>query len=222
MGEIPLFPLKTVLFPGMLLPIHVFEQRYLDMIAALQAEGHAFGVVLIKEGQEVVGPALPHAVGTAAHVIRAERGDDGSLNIMVVGRDRFRITEIVQERPHMIGVAETYPLLRIQDPQIVRLVRQVKQDLTAYMELLGRASGTLIQVEQLPDEPEILAWVIGVALQISYAERQRLLECPDLPTLLSKELELLSVEQKLLRFMAGTQGAQEHWASAPFITWSPN
>jgi Lon protease-like protein len=222
MGEIPLFPLKTVLFPGMLLPIHVFEKRYLDMIAALQAEGHSFGVVLTKEGQEFGEPAVPHRIGTAAHVIRAERADDGSLDIMVVGRDRFAITEIVQERPHLVGVSEKYPLLHIDDPKVTRLVRKVKQELRAYMELLGRASGTVIQVEQLPDEPEILVWVIGIALQISSAERQRLLECPDLPTLYSKELELLSVEQKLLRFIAATQSDRDRWNRSPFINWSPN
>lgn len=222
MGQLSLFPLKTVLFPGMLLPIHVFEKRYLEMISALQAEGHPFGVVSIKEGQEVGEPAVPHTVGTAAHVIRAERADDGSLNIVVVGRHRFRITEIVQERPHIVGMTERYPLLGLQHPHLTRLIGQVKRDLQSYMELLRWASGTVIQLEQLPDDPEILAWVTGIALQISSAERQRLLECPDLPSLLGRELELLSVERQMLRFMGRTQSEQDDDELPPFTNWSPN
>ena len=222
MAQLSLFPLKTVLFPGMLLPIHVFEKRYLEMISALHAEGHPFGVVFIKEGQEVGEPAVPHAVGTAAHVIRAERADDGSLDIVVVGRDRFRITEIVQEHPHIIGMTEQYRLLGLEFPLLSPLIRQVKQDLQSYIELLRWASGTSIQLENLPDEPEILAWVTGIALQISPAERQRLLECADLPALLTRELELLSVERKLLRFMRRTQSRQDDAALPPFIDWSPN
>ena len=90
------------------------------------------------------------------------------------------------------------------------------------LSLLPLKSNTMIHVEQLPGEPEILAWVIGVALQISAAERQRLLECPDLPALLSMELEILSVERKLLRFMESTRDEQDRKNLFPFITWSSN
>jgi len=223
MDKIPLFPLRTVLFPGMLMPINVFERRYLEMIAACQAEGRVFGVVLIKEGQEVGEPAVPHRVGTSAHVIRAERNaDDGGLTIVVVGRERFVIREILQKRPYLVGAVEPFPLEGVGDPRVGRLARRVKDDLRAYMGLLGRVSGTVIQVEQLPDEPDILAWVIGVALQISALERQELLECADLPRLLGRELRLLNVEQKLLQFMARTEDDQERWNVFPFTQRPPN
>lgn len=223
MNEIPLFPLRTVLFPGMLMPINVFERRYLDMVAACQSEGRVFGVVLIKEGPEVGGPAVPHRVGTSAHVIRAERNtDDGSLAILVVGRERFLVREIVQERPYLVGVVESFPLAGVDDPRVGRLVRRIKDDLQAYMGLLGRVSGTVIQVEQLPDEPDILAWVIGIALQVSALQRQELLECADLPALLGHELRLLNLEKKLLQFMARTEDDQEQWNVFPFTQRPPN
>lgn len=223
MDEIPLFPLRTVLFPGMLMPINVFERRYLEMIAACQAEGRMFGVVLIKEGQEVGGPAVPHRVGTAAHVIRAERNTDGDgLTIVVVGRDRFLIRNILQNHPYLVGAVERFPLTGVDDPRVGPLVRRVKHDLKAYMGLLGRVSGTVIQVEQLPDEPDILAWVIGIALQVSSLQRQELLECADLPQLLSRELRLLSLERKLLNFMASTEADQEQWNVFPFTQRPPN
>lgn len=223
MNEIPLFPLRTVLFPGMLMPINVFERRYLDMVAACQSEGRVFGVVLIKEGPEVGGPAVPHRVGTSAHVIRAERNtDDGSLAILVVGRERFLVREIVQERPYLVGVVESFPLAGVDDPRVGRLVGRIKDDLQAYMGLLGRVSGTVIQVEQLPDEPDILAWVIGIALQVSALQRQELLECADLPALLGHELRLLNLEKKLLQFMARTEDDQEQWNVFPFTQRPPN
>lgn len=223
MEQIPLFPLRTVLFPGMLMPINVFERRYLEMIATCQAEGRVFGVVLIKEGQEVGGPAVPHRVGTSAHVIRAERNTDGDgITIVVVGRERFVIHNIVQERPYLVGSVAPFPLEGVDDPQVARLVSRIKQELRDYMALLGRVSGTVIQVEQLPDEPDILAWVIGIALQISSLERQELLECADLPRLLNHELRLLSLERKLLNFMASTGDDQEQWNVFPFTQRPPN
>lgn len=223
MDEIPLFPLRTVLFPGMLMPINVFERRYLEMLAACQAEGRVFGVVLIKEGEEVGSPAVPHRVGTSAHVIRAERNaDGGGLTIVVVGRERFMIRNIVQERPYLVGAVAPFPLEGLDDPRVARLVRHIKRELRDYMALLGQVSGTVIQVEQLPDEPDILAWVIGIALQISSLERQELLECADLPQLLNRELRLLSLERKLLNFMATTGDDQEQWNVFPFTQRPPN
>ncbi|QRJ65627.1 LON peptidase substrate-binding domain-containing protein [Azospira restricta] len=89
--RIPLFPLKSVLFPGGTLALKVFEQRYLDMTADCMKREAPFGVCLIASGQEVGAPAVPHAVGTLAHVASWEMEELGILLLAVRGGRRFRI-----------------------------------------------------------------------------------------------------------------------------------
>lgn len=89
--EIPLFPLGAVLFPGGVLALKVFEQRYLDMSAACLKDGSQFGVCLIASGQEVGQPALPHPVGTLAHIVSSDMPQLGILMLELRGGRRFRI-----------------------------------------------------------------------------------------------------------------------------------
>lgn len=98
--SIPLFPLKTVLFPGGPLPLRIFEPRYLDMVAYCVKNDSAFGVCLINDGKEAGEVALPHSVGTIARIIDWDKLPDGMLGIVALGGDRFRIesTEIGDNR----------------------------------------------------------------------------------------------------------------------------
>ena len=89
--EIPLFPLSTVLLPGGLLSLKVFEQRYLDMVAGCMKSSTPFGVCLIASGKEVGGAAVPHNVGTLAHVVLGDMPQLGILMLSVRGGRRFRI-----------------------------------------------------------------------------------------------------------------------------------
>ena len=93
MAEVPLFPLHTVLFPGGLLPLRVFEQRYLQMASACLRASEPFGVCLIREGKEVGTPALPHSVGCLARIAQWDMQQLGVLNIVARGERRFRILE---------------------------------------------------------------------------------------------------------------------------------
>ncbi|WP_291847227.1 LON peptidase substrate-binding domain-containing protein [Accumulibacter sp.] len=88
---IPLFPLGAVLCPGGLLPLKVFEQRYLDMVAACLKEQSAFGVCLIASGGEVGVPAAPQPVGTLAHIVEVDMPQLGIMLLKVRGGRRFRI-----------------------------------------------------------------------------------------------------------------------------------
>jgi len=95
--DIPLFPLGSVLFPGGILSLKVFEQRYLDMVADCLRRKAPFGVCLIATGKEVGEPAIPHAIGTLAHIGEAEMPQLGILMLKVRGDRRFRIvTSTVQ------------------------------------------------------------------------------------------------------------------------------
>lgn len=91
MTDLPLFPLGTVLFPGGLLPLRLFEQRYLEMGKACLRDASPFGVCLIREGSEVGAPALPEPVGCIARVIQWDMQQFGVLQIVAQGAERFRI-----------------------------------------------------------------------------------------------------------------------------------
>src|SRR5687768_9701668 len=105
-APLPLFPLHTVLFPGHPLPLHIFEPRYRLMIGRCLEQSAPFGVVLIRAGLEVGAPAEPYAVGTRAEIVRHERLDDGRLNLLCVGRERFRVRELIPGEPYLLGLVE--------------------------------------------------------------------------------------------------------------------
>ena len=88
---VPIFPLQTVLYPGSLLPLRIFEVRYMDMARACLRDGSAFGVCLIKEGQEVGAPALPEKVGCIARIAECDMEELGILKVKAEGTERFRI-----------------------------------------------------------------------------------------------------------------------------------
>ena len=89
--RLPLFPLRTVLFPGGPLQLRIFEARYLDMVSLCLREDRGFGVCLIRQGSEVGEPAEPHAVGTVARIVDWDKRPDGLLGLTAVGERRFRI-----------------------------------------------------------------------------------------------------------------------------------
>jgi len=91
--DLPLFPLGTVLFPGGLLPLRLFEQRYLEMAKACLRDGTPFGVCLIREGAEVGAPATPESVGCLARIVQWDMQQFGVLQIVALGAERFRIVE---------------------------------------------------------------------------------------------------------------------------------
>ena len=95
LSSLPLFPLGTVLFPGGVLPLRVFEVRYLDMIAKCHKAGAPFGVVSLTQGHEVRRPGVREAfasVGTLATIVELEAPAPGLMTIRCVGKQRFRIT----------------------------------------------------------------------------------------------------------------------------------
>jgi uncharacterized protein len=90
-SRLPLFPLQTVLFPGGLLPLRVFEARYVDLVSQCLREDSVFGVNLIAEGKEVGAPARPHATGTSARIVSFDAPRPGLLQVSVMGERRYRI-----------------------------------------------------------------------------------------------------------------------------------
>lgn len=100
--SVPLFPLQAVLFPGSLLPLRIFEARYMDMAKSCLKSGDPFGVCLIREGAEVGAPAVPEAVGCLARIADCDMEELGILKVKAEGLERFRLRESRIERQGLI------------------------------------------------------------------------------------------------------------------------
>jgi Lon protease-like protein len=197
--ELPLFPLNTVLFPGMPLPLHIFEPRYREMIAVCSRDERPFGVVLIKEGQEVGEPAEPFTVGTMARIVGVDRLPDGRLNIVTVGTQRFRLLNHSSEKQSYI-VGDVEPL---QDkPEQADALQDVSREVGAlgqrYAALVQTASEQDLVPLQLPADPEEVSYAIGAGLRIRNEERQHLLELVSTVARLGAEKQILEREIQLI------------------------
>jgi Lon protease-like protein len=220
--QLPLFPLHTVLFPHLPLPIHVFEERYRAMADDVLAPGSPFGgrivVGMITEGPEVGGDATTHELGTVCEVRTAERFPDGRWLLLVVGVARARLAPVAPNgRPYALvdvvewteplgdGARELLPAIqRALDAYLATVKRFVvraasvgrnePQEPTNVAESLDR----MLKPIQLPDDPVAASYAIGGLLQIELARKQQLLEIPDAASRLRAELELLRRESRLL------------------------
>jgi Lon protease-like protein len=99
---VPIFPLQTVLFPGGMLPLRIFEVRYMDMARACLKDGSPFGVCLIREGEEVGAPAVPEPVGCLARIAECDVEELGILKVKAEGLERFRILSSETNRQGLI------------------------------------------------------------------------------------------------------------------------
>lgn len=203
--KMPLFPLDTVLFPGMVLPLHIFEPRYREMIQGCLEDQSQFGVVLIKEGSQTGELATPYDVGTAARISRVEYLPDGRMDITVVGTQRFRILELDTSKSYLSATTSEFPVVNASTRLAEELARRVRPRVLEYVELLSDASSTRLRLDRLPDDPKALSLLVAIALQVSNEEKQQLLETAGVPEMLNRERRLLSVETMLLRHMMATQ-----------------
>ncbi len=173
--NIPLFPVNTVLFPGMPLNLHIFESRYKLMVNQLLNQEPVFGVVLIKRGLESLGPlAEPHEVGTIARIIQAKPLKDGSFNLTIVGEKRFRIQSISNKNPYLTAEIEDYPIEFKRPLDVYRRIRHLRNQVQFYLQTINRLDDMQIDLEQilLPDDPFTLIFLAASLLQIPAHEKQ--------------------------------------------------
>ncbi|HLH22585.1 MAG TPA: LON peptidase substrate-binding domain-containing protein [Chloroflexota bacterium] len=199
--DIPLFPLgAVVLFPGMALPLHVFEERYKQMVGRCLATNEGFGVVLIREGREVGAPAEPFEVGTVARIASVERLPDGRMNLVTVGTRRFRCVEHVQVEPYRIARVEW-----LDDPpagdEIGALAGEVRAAVEEYLQAVYALAERPRRAIEFPDDVALLSFQVGAVLQIAPQERQRLLETTATDARLRQELAYLRRETRLLQLL---------------------
>ena len=197
MYELALFPLFTVLFPGMPLHLRIFEPRYRLMIKRCLEANQPFGVVLIRKGEEAMGPlAEPYITGCTARIARTERQRDGSLNLTVLGEERFRILELDYKEPYLLGKVETWMLEHPHTLHLLRKLPPLRHQVTTYLRLITPLIGDELDVSslQLPEDPLMLVYLAASLLQLPPNEKQPLLEAETANQLVSDVLRLYGRE----------------------------
>lgn len=190
-----LFPLGTVLFPGVVLPLHIFEPRYRQMIARCLHLKQPFGAVLIKEGIEVGGAAEPYEIGTVAEIEHALRFEDGRLLLTTVGQQRFRIINIVQRDPYLVANIELLNDDLTSDT--LGYAERIRDLYTKHRDALAYATGITPQLDDLPDDPVELSYQLCEQFQVVDQSKQELLEA-DLDDRLEAIAEALERELRFL------------------------
>jgi Lon protease-like protein len=203
--ELSLFPLNMVLFPGQVLPLHIFEERYRRMIRRCLAEDSPFGVVLIRQGQEVGDNAEPHSIGTIARIVESTHLPDGTMNIVTVGTERFRIHRLMYDQPYLRGEVEMFPITADDPATLEEMTRRVREQVARYIALIAEAAGLKIQVEEIPEGSEQVGYLAAVAMQVDNKEKQALLSSASLARILGAEISLLGRENTLLTWMAANK-----------------
>lgn len=175
LAHIPLFPLKTVLFPGGPLPLRIFEHRYLDMVSRCTREGQGFGVVLILEGAEAVTPVLTHRVGTLARIVDFYQLDDGLLGITALGEKRFRLRESRRQPDGLnVGTVEW-----LTDGQAVPLPAAFELHARLLEQALSQLGGLYAQLERHFDDAMWVGARLLEILPLKLEDKQHCLELDD-------------------------------------------
>ena len=200
--RIPIFPLHSLLLPHVDLGIHAFEERYRSLVAHSLSNGHTFGVVLIKQGREVEGPAEPHRVGTLAHISGYARLPDGRYLLEVEGSRRFRI----ESHKH----SGEYPTARVtwltESIGNFAGARAVSNDVAQLFHLYRTRSGDADLPVHLPVDPVTRSYLVAAQLRIDVPEKQRLLEADTAEERLRAERDILRREIALLDHLRSSRG----------------
>jgi len=192
--EVPLFPLSAVLFPHLLLPLYIFEERYKLLVNRCLADSAPFGVVLIKVGKEVGGPAVPHTVGTLARILHSQRESDGKMHISALGEARFKLLDWWRSEPYLTGRAMLWEDAMGEEARVAILDNEARPLLRACLSLQMKLANQPFSPEEveLPPDSATLSYLIGAALELENLEKQRLLEIPDVERRLGAEIDLLT------------------------------
>ena len=208
---LPLFPLPLVLFPGVPLPLHIFEPRYREMLADCMGGDRRFGIVFTPE-EQVDDPGRG-AIGCVAYIQKTQSLPDGRSNIIVVGEERFMIGRLVTDaRPYLLGEVVSYA--DIDEP--AEALAPFAAQLRAVFERVGRAARTLADdrdpLPTLPSDPGALTFTIASLIDLDGPGRQRLLasrspldRLRELDALLSPAVETLE-SRAIIHARAKTNG----------------
>jgi Lon protease-like protein len=183
--ELPMFPLNTVLFPGMTMELHVFEDRYRALVHHLltipDRSQRLFGVVAIREGYEVGSHGVQslHRVGCVAQMTTVVPAEDGRFDIEIVGRDRFRLQAVDTSAAYLVGQVET--MSDASDPsagprRTSDEATRAAETFAVYRDRLSELRGAEVLDVELPTDPVFLSYTLAATCLLTLRERQALLE----------------------------------------------
>ena len=198
--ELPLFPLKVVLFPGMVLPLHIFESRYRQMIAECSQADKPFGVVLAQPAS-IPLQEVPYNVGTMAEIHDLDRLEDGRFTLMAMGTQRFRILSQHREKPYLSGFVEVYEDVEEPLENVAHYAKQANALFNSYVALLLTATNEQELHAALPEAPEDLSYFIAYFLDIGDEQKQQFLEMTSTRQRLQEEIMILRREVPFIRQM---------------------
>lgn len=205
---LPLFPLGTVLYPGLLLPLHIFEERYRQLVRDLQdgPEPRRFGVIAIRKGREtgVDGISSLYEIGCTTTVRQIQEHDDGRFELVTVGTQRFRLARLDHSKPYLQGDVELLPENTGDEPAAGLAARAVQGAFRGYLDALARRGMTQLAVPDLPGEPAALSYLVAASMIMDLPDKQALLAEPDAAGRLIAERALLSRETMMLRSLTST------------------
>jgi len=218
---LPLFPLGTVLYPGLLLPLHIFEQRYRQLVRDLLAgpEPGQFGVIAIRKGREtgVDGVSALYEIGCIAALRQVREHPDGRFDLVSAGTQRFRLVSLEHGRPYLQGELDLLAEETGDEAAAGAAVRAVQRAFGDYLATLAARGTGEVTIPELPDEPVALSYLVAGSMVVDLPDRQALLAEPDALRRLQAERELLARESAMLRTFTS--------APAPglrYSRWNPN
>lgn len=205
--SLPLFPLQAVLFPGVLLPLHVFEDRYRVLVQRLldtpEDQPRRFGVVAIKQGRDTdhdLNQSSLHPVGCTAELQRVENQEDGSFEIVTVGVRRFRLRGVeTGTEPYLVGEIDWLPAASETGPETALLAQRARALFEGYVAAVAATSGAEVVTVDLPDEPDLLSYLIASTALLTLEDKQNLLEQDGTEDRLRDEIRLLRRETALVK-----------------------
>jgi hypothetical protein len=205
---LPLFPLGTVLFPGLLLPLHIFEDRYRQLVRDLAdgPEPRRFGVIAIRHGREtgVDGIQALYEIGCTAILRQVKPLEDGRYDVVTVGTQRFRLASLDDSGPYLRGQVDLLTEEAGDEAAAAQAVRVVRDGFHAYLNALAERGVSQISAPELPEDPVTLSYLVAASMIIDLNDRQALLAEPDALHRLTAERALLSRELTMLRTLTAT------------------
>ncbi|MFF3347820.1 LON peptidase substrate-binding domain-containing protein [Streptomyces sp. NPDC002779] len=232
--RLPLFPLNSVLFPGLVLPLNVFEERYRammrDLLKTPDEEPRRFAVVAIRDGHEVAptAPGMPdptavpqrgpaagfgadpiksfHSTACVADAATIRERADGTFEVLATGTTRVRLVSVDTSGPFL--TAELQELPEDQGEEAGALAEGVLRAFRQYQKrLAGARERSLSTGADLPDEPSVVSYLVAAAMMLDTPTKQRLLQAPDTASRLRDELKLLRAETSIIRSLPSLPAA---------------
>lgn len=221
MTSVPIFPLNTVVFPGVATPLHVFEERYRalvrELLAVEQTFDRVFGVVAIREGYEVGdhGAQSVHRVGTLVQLTEVEPYDDGRFDIEVIGRERLRVVDHDSSGEFLRGEVTLLP--DQDEPGAAEEAARALEVFETYRLRLSELRGGPVLVGELPRDPAYLSYALASTCLLTLPQRQALLETDGASERLRSLRELLRQEMRAMRALPSLPATE-----VARTRWSPN